>query len=183
MLSREEAFGLLKANLKNDKLTKHCLAVASIMQALARELGESEELWYLTGLLHDLDYEQTKENMKEHGLKSAELLEGKLPEQAISAIKAHNELTGYADDSKLALALRASDAVSGLVIATALVMPDKRLASVRVESLKNKFKQKDFARNVKRESILLCEKLGLSLEKFLEISLNALKEISDQLGL
>jgi len=183
MLSREEALELLKANLKNDKLTKHSLAVASIMQALAKELGESEELWYLTGLLHDLDYEQTKANMKEHGIKSAELLEGKLPEQALSAIRAHNELTGYRDESNLAVALKASDAVSGLIIATALVMPDRKLASVRVESLKNKFRQKDFARNVKRENILLCEKLGLALEKFLEISLNALKEISEELDL
>ncbi len=94
------------------------------------------------------------------------MLEGKLPEQALSAIKAHNELTGYKDESKLALALKASDALSGLIIAAALVMPDKRLASVRVESLKNKFKQKD-----------------LNLENFLKISLNALKEISNQLGL
>ena len=183
MLSRKEALELLKTDLKNDKLVKHCLAVASIMQALAEELSEDEELWYLTGLLHDLDYEEMKDNMKEHGLKSAEILAGKLPEQALSAIKAHNEMTGYKDESELALALRASDAVSGLVIATALVMPDKRLASVKVESLKNKFKQKDFARNVSRENILLCEKLGISLEKFLEISLNALKEIADELGL
>ncbi|HIQ49943.1 MAG TPA: HDIG domain-containing protein [Nanoarchaeota archaeon] len=183
MLSKEQAIELLKMHVKNDKLIKHCLAVAKIMQSLAHELKENEELWYLTGILHDLDYEKTKENMKEHGIKSAEILVGKLPEQALLAIKAHNEMTGYKPESKLALALRASDAVSGLIIATALVMPDKKLASIKVESLKNKFKQKDFARNVRRDNILLCEKLGISLEKFLEISLNALKEISSELGL
>lgn len=183
MIKREEAIDLLSKNLKNEKLVNHCLAVASIMQALAEKLGEDKELWYLTGLLHDIDYEQTKENPEEHALKSAEMLSGKLPEHALSAIKAHNEITGYKDESKLAIALRASDAVSGLIIATALVMPDKRLASVKLESVKNKFKQKDFARNVRRENILLCEKLGLSLEEFLEISLNALKGISEKLGL
>jgi putative nucleotidyltransferase with HDIG domain len=183
MLSREEAMNLLSQNLKNDKLIKHCMAVASIMQALAKELNQDEELWYLTGLLHDIDYEATKTNMQEHGIRAAEILANKLPEQAIVAIKAHNEATGYSDESLLATALKASDAVSGLVIATALVMPDKKLASVKLESLMRKFKQKDFARNVSREAILLCEKLGLSLERFLEISLNALKEISEELGL
>ncbi len=182
MLSESEAIELLKSYVKNEKLLKHCIAVANIMSALAKELGEDEKLWYLTGLLHDIDYESV-EDMKLHGIKAAEILKDKLPECAISAIKAHNEATGHEDNSIFSLALRASDAVSGLIIATALVMPDKKLASVKLESLLRKFKQKDFARNVKREDILLCGKLGFSLEKFLEIALNALKNISTELGL
>jgi len=183
MLSREDALRLLKQYLKNDKLIKHCLAVGAIMRAVAGELGEDENLWELVGLLHDIDYEIVGKDLSRHGLVSAELLEGKLPDNALHAIKAHNELTGVNADTKLALALRASDHASGLIIATALVMPHKRLEEVRLESLLRKFKQKDFARNIKRERILSCEKIGLSLDKFLLLALEALQNIHGDLGL
>jgi len=183
MIAREEAYNLLTKYLKNDKLVKHCLAVEAIMRALARELGEDENLWGLVGLLHDLDYQLVNKDMSKHGLVTADILKDKLPPEALDAIRAHNELTGYKCKTKLAYALKAADQISGLIIATALVMPHKKLGEVKVSSLRKKFKQKDFARNVKREKILLCEKLGLSLEKFMEISLNALKQIHDQLGL
>ena len=183
-ISRDEALSLLKQYLKNNKLVKHCLAVEAIMRSLARELGENEDLWALTGLLHDIDYELVKGDMKRHGVVSTEsILKGKLPEEALKAIRAHNELTGFKYDSKLAYALKAADQVSGLIIATALVMPNKKLSEVKVSSLLKKFKQKDFARSVKREKIKLCEQLGLSLDKFLELSLKALQEIHEELGL
>jgi len=92
-------------------------------------------------------------------------------------------MTGYESKTRLAIALKAADQVSGLIIATALVMPHKKLEEVKSSSLKKKFKQKDFARSVKRDKIKLCEQLGLSLEEFLELSLEALKEIHDKLGL
>ena len=183
MITREEAYNLLTKYLKNDKLVKHCLAVEAIMKILARELGEDENLWGLVGLLHDLDYQLVNKDMSKHGLVTADILKDKLPPEALDAIRAHNELTGYKCETKLAYALKAADQISGLIIATALVMPHKKLKEVKVSSLRKKFKQKDFARNVKREKILLCEKLGLRLEKFMEISLNALKQIHDQLGL
>jgi len=183
MISRDEALKLVEKYVKNDKLRKHMLAVEAIMRALARRLNEDEELWGLVGLLHDLDYEVVGKDMSRHGLVSAQLLGDKLPINALNAIRAHNELTGFKDDSKLAIALKAADQVSGLIIATALVMPNKKLSEVKVKSLKKKFKQKDFARNVKREKILLCEKLGISLQEFLEISLKALQGISRELGL
>ena len=182
MLSEEEAFGLLHRHVRNDKLRKHMLAVATIMHRLARKLKENSRLWFLTGLLHDLDYELV-ENFKEHGVKSAEILRNILPEEALEAIRAHNEMTGYKSKTKLAIALKAADQVSGLIIATALVMPHKKLEEVKLSSLKKKFKQKDFARSVKRDKIKLCEQLGLSLEEFLELSLESLKEIHDKLGL
>ena len=80
-------------------------------------------------------------------------------------------------------ALIASDAVSGLIIACALVMPSKKLEEVKVKTVKKKFKQKDFARNVSRERILFCEQIGIPREKFFELALNALKGVSDELGL
>ncbi len=183
MISRNEALELIEKYVKNDKLRKHMIAVEAIMRALARILSEDEELWGLVGLLHDLDYEIVGKDMNRHGLVSAQILEGKLPSEALNAIRAHNELTGFSNDSKLAIALKAADQVSGLIIATALVMPNKKLAEVKVKSLKKKFKQKDFARNVKRDKIMLCEKLGLSLNEFFQISLEALQNISKELGL
>lgn len=183
LISREEALELIRRHVGSDKLVKHMLAVEAIMRALARRLGGDEELWGLTGLLHDLDYEIVGKDMSKHGLVSAEMLKDILPEEALNAIRAHNEHTGFKDDTPLAKALRAADQVSGLIIATALVMPNKKLAEVKVKSLLKKFKQKDFARNVKREKILLCRDLGLELEEFLEIALKALQGISDNLGL
>ncbi len=183
MIQRSEALELVRKHVKNDKLVKHMLAVEAIMRALARRLGQNEEVWGLTGLLHDIDYELVGKDMSIHGLKSAEMLKGKLPEDALRAIRAHNELTGFKDDSPLAIALKAADQVSGLIVATALVMPNKKLEEVKVKSLMKKFKQKDFARRVRRDKILLCKKLGLTLEEFLELSLRALQEIHRELGL
>ncbi len=180
----DEALNLVQKYVKNDRLIKHMLAVSAIMGALARRLGENEELWRLVGLVHDIDYEITQSQPEKHGIVAAEeILKDKLPPEALSAIKAHNDLTGHRDESKLAIALKAADAVSGLIVATALVMPNKKLSEVKVETLKKKFKQKDFARGVNRNNILLCEKLGLSLDEFLELSLRALQEIADKLGL
>lgn len=183
MLSKEEAINLLKENLTNKNLIKHCIAVGAIMKELAIKLGEEPQRWELVGLLHDIDYE--KASMEEHGLKSAEMLNGLLDEESLEAIRRHNyENNGSPKpESKMDKALIAADAVSGLVVATALVMPNKKLDEVKVESLLKKFKQKDFARRVNRENIKMCEELGFSLEEFLELSLEALKKVSDELGL
>ncbi len=181
-MKREEALELLKKYLKNEKLIKHCLAVEAIMKAIAKELNEDENLYGLVGLLHDIDYEIVK-SMNEHAIIACEILKDKLPTEALEAIKAHNELTNFKSESKLAIALKACDQISGLIIASALVMPNKKLEEVKLTTLMKKFKQKDFARNVNRNDILLCEKLGIKLERFMEISLNALKQIANELSL
>jgi len=159
------------------------VAVEAIMRGLAQRLGEDVELWGLVGLLHDVDYEKTVNSFLEHGLTSARMLEGLLPLEALDAIKAHNELTGYRSDTKLAKALKAADQLSGLLVAVALVMPSRKLAEVRVESILKKFKQKDFARGVDRSKIRICEELGLSLEEFIELGLRAVQRVSNELGL
>ncbi len=184
MISREEAFSLLKENLKNQNLVKHCLAVEAIMRELAEYLGEDKEKWGLLGLIHDIDYEKTKDNPKIHGILAAEILKDKVDEDILKAIKSHNfENTGIEPETKMEKALIASDSISGLIVACALVMPSKKLEEVRVETVKKKFKQKDFARNCRRERILFCEQTGIPREKFFEIALNALKKISEELGL
>ncbi len=184
MISREEAFSLLKENLKNQNLVKHCLAVEAIMRELAEYLGEDKEKWRLLGLIHDIDYEKTKDNPKIHGILAAEILKDKVDEDILKAIKSHNfENTGIKPETKMEKALIASDSISGLIVACALVMPSKKLEEVRIETIKKKFKQKDFARNCRRERILFCEQIGIPREKFFEIALNALKKISEELGL
>ncbi len=187
-MSRGDALKLLKTYLRSDKMVKHCIAVEAIMRALARRLGEDEELWGLTGLLHDIDYEVVGKDLSRHGLVGAkEILKGKLPPHALEAIAAHNELTGVKPSTpeaeKLLHALRASDHMSGLIIATALVMPSKKLNEVKVKSIKRKFKSKDFARGVNRDRVREVEELGLSLNEFMELSLNALKNVASDLGL
>ncbi len=170
------------SSVKNENLKKHMIAVAAIMRKLASLLGENEKTWYYAGLLHDIDYEIVSD-MKEHGKKSAEMLKDFLPQEALHAIMAHNEMTGVEAETKFDFALRASDAIAGLVVAAALVMPDKKVKSVTVKTLKNKFKDKSFARRVDRSRIMECEKIGISLEEFFSIAIDALKEVSNQIGL
>jgi putative nucleotidyltransferase with HDIG domain len=184
MISLDAALALVDKEIENDNLKKHMLAVSHIMGALAERLSEDDkEKWQLVGLLHDLDYEHTKDNFEKHGLMSAEMLEGELPDECLLAIKAHNVRTGIEPTSVMAKALIAADAVSGLIIPTALMMPMQKLSEVSAKSLKKKFGDKSFARTVSRENIMVCEELGLERREFFELALEALQPISDDLGL
>jgi putative nucleotidyltransferase with HDIG domain len=183
-MNRQEALDLLSENVADKNIQKHCFAVAAIMKSLAKKLGENEEAWYLAGLLHDLDYEKTKNDFSRHGLLAAEILKGRIDEKSISSIKAHSfENTKCLPKEKCDFALIASDALSGLLISTALIMPSKKLSEVTVESIAKKFKKKDFARAVSREKIMYCEKIGVSLEEFFAIGIEALDRISKEIGL
>lgn len=184
MLSRDEAFNIIKENIKDEKLVKHVLAVEAIMKEIAKVINEDENVFGIVGLLHDIDFEKTKENPDLHGKLAIQILNDLVSEEIKHAILAHNfEKTKVDPSSKMDYALIASDAISGLIIACALILPSKKLENVTPNFIANKFKQKDFARNCKRERILFCRKLGISEEIFFEISLNALKNISNLLGL
>jgi len=184
MLTREEAVVLVKENVKKDNLFKHILAVEAIMRGLAKHLGEDEELWGLFGLLHDIDFEKTFDDPKNHTIFAEEILKGKVPDELIKSIKTHNfENTELMPETKMENALIAADAISGLVVACAFVMPSKKLSDVKVKTIKKKFKQKDFARNCSRERILFCEKVDLEKEFFFEIALKSLQNISSELEL
>jgi putative nucleotidyltransferase with HDIG domain len=183
-MDREWALQLLKQNVSERNLLKHMLAVEAIMKALAEVLDEDVDLWGICGLLHDIDFEKTGQNPKEHGLLAERILNGKVDENVIRAIKAHNyESTHVVPYSKMEKCLISADSLSGLLIASALVMPSKRLADLKLETVKKKFKDKAFARGSSRERILLCESLGVQREKLFEIGLRALQSISDQLEL
>lgn len=183
--TREKALDVLRRHVTNENLVKHCLASEAIMRALAGRFGEDADRWGLAGLLHDLDFELTKDAPSEHGAKATEILahEG-LPDDLIGAIREHNaEGLGIERQSRMGIALSAAETVTGLIVATALVMPDKRLASVKPSSVRKRMKKKDFARNVSRERICDCDRVGLALDEFLAISVEAMQGIADELGL
>lgn len=184
-ITRDEALQLMKEHLKTDALRKHSLATEIIMRKIARRRGEKEALWGIAGLLHDLDFEETRDDMSQHTLKTASILAEKgVAKEIIEAIKGHNaENLGYQRERSIDHALAAAECITGMVIATALVYPDKKLASVKPQSIVKRMKQKEFARNVNREYIKECETIGIPLDEFAELSLNAMREISEELGL
>lgn len=184
MLTREEALSLAQAKIRDERYFKHLLAVEAIMKRLAERLGEDPEVWGLAGLLHDIDFEETRGDPSRHGVVAAEMLKDKVPSEVLEAIKAHNfEHTGVEPRSLMDKALIAADAVSGLLVACALVMPNKRLEEVKVSTVEKKYRSRDFARGVDRRRVAMCEQLGLSLSEFFELSLEALKQVAGELGL
>ncbi|HHW75113.1 MAG TPA: HDIG domain-containing protein [Firmicutes bacterium] len=183
-MKREEALSLVKEEVKNKNLLKHMLAVEAVMRRLAGELGEDEELWALAGLLHDLDYDKTVDNPEQHGLLGAQILEERgLPEALIQAVKAHNPALGVERRTPMDKALYAADPVTGLLVAAALVHPQKKLAAIDLEFVMKRFKEKSFARGADRGQIETCRELNLSLEQFLALSLEAMQSIAADLGL
>lgn len=184
-ITRQEALELIRQYLPQDNLVKHCMATEVIMRAAAKKLGYDEDIWGVAGLLHDLDYNDTKDEMEKHTLETEKILKQIGVNQGIiDAIKAHNaDNLGLQRSSAFEHALVAAECITGLIVATALVYPDKKLASVKPESVIKRMKQKEFARNVNRTYIRECEQLGFSLEEFVGLSLAAMRSISDQLGL
>jgi putative nucleotidyltransferase with HDIG domain len=184
-IQREEAVKLMEQYLQGESLRKHCYATEAVMRAMAEKMGYDPDLWGIVGLLHDLDYEETKDQPSQHGLKTAEILKEKgVSSEVIEGIKAHNaEALGIERKSDLDFALTCSECITGMVVATTLVYPDKKISSVKPSSIIKRMKQKEFARSVNRDLIRKCENLHIPLEEFAEISLKAMGKISDLLGL
>lgn len=184
MLSRDEAVELLKEYVKTENMLKHSFASEAVLRAIAKRLNRDEEEWGIAGLLHDIDVEITNADPNTHGPYAENLLKGKISDLAVDAIIMHNEIaTGIERATEFQHALAAGETITGLITATTLVYPDKKLASVKPKSVTKRMKQKAFAASVKRENILECEKIGIPLHEFAELSVNAMREISDELGL
>jgi putative nucleotidyltransferase with HDIG domain len=184
-MTREEALGLLRDHIKNENMLKHCLASEAVLGAVAERLGADREKWAMAGLLHDLDVEITNADLNVHGLETSRILEenGVDPE-IIDAVRMHNEKAhGEKRRSTFHHALAAGETITGLIVATALVYPDKRLASVKPKSIVKRMKEKAFARSVDRDIIRECEKIGIPLNEFAELALKAMQSVSDDLGL
>lgn len=183
-MNREKAINLIKENIENENLIKHCLATEACMKALAHYFNEDEEKWGLAGLLHDIDYEKTKDNPEKHSLLGAELLAKiGLDKEIVEAVKTHNEVHGLHPQTLMAKALFSLDPLTGLIVAATLVLPTKKIEDLKTENILNRTKEKAFARGANREIINQCSKINLNLEQFIDICLRAMQEINDQLGL
>jgi len=184
-ISRDQALTRLRKHVSNEKTIIHCLASEAVMRALARRLGEDEDRWGLTGLLHDVDVEVTHADPKVHALKAEELLaDFGLDAEMIDAIRMHNdEATGLPRTTRFQHALAAGETITGLIYATTLVYPDKKIASIKYKSVRKRMKEKAFAASVNRDHILECEKIGIPLDEFIQLSVDAMKGISEDIGL
>jgi putative nucleotidyltransferase with HDIG domain len=187
MITYHQAFDIVDSHIENKNLVKHCIAVEAAMRALARHFNEDEDLWGMAGLLHDADWEVCKEDFDMHTKKTIEWINeaGGTDERIINAIVAHNyNHTKQEPQNNLEWSLYCCDELTGLITATALMTPDKKLASVELKSVKKKFKNKKFAAAVSREQITLCEeKLGIPLDEFMQIVLDGMKQDAERLGL
>jgi putative nucleotidyltransferase with HDIG domain len=184
-MERQDALALVHQHITNPNMIKHCLASEAVLTALARRLGEDERKWGLAGLLHDLDIEITHADLMVHGMQTARILSDlDLDPEIIDAIALHNETSaGRARSTRFQHALAAGETITGLIIATALVYPDKKLSSVKAKSITKRMKEKAFAASVNRDTIRECETAGVPLAEFAQICLTAMQSISDDLGL
>jgi putative nucleotidyltransferase with HDIG domain len=182
VIKRAEALALVETHLSKKNLVKHVLAVEAIMRTLAPRFGGDPEVWGMAGLLHDLDYEATAEDPERHGRVTIELVENAdLPDEVRHAILAH---CGKVErKSAMDKAIYAADPVTGLIVASALMHPSKRLADVDADFVGKRFREKRFAAGADRGAIASCSELGLDLHEFLGISLTAMQKISGELGL
>jgi len=183
-MNRKEALDSVRTNVENQNLVKHMLATEAIMRALARHLGGDVEEWGLAGLLHDIDVELTEGDMSSHSTLGADLARELGASEAVAnAILCHNEAHGVPPETKMEKALFCADPLTGLIIAATLVRPDKKLAGLEAESVNKRFKEKGFAAGANREQIARCSDIGLELDKFIEIGLEAMKGIAAHLDL
>lgn len=194
MITREEALSFLEEKIENKNIIKHMLATEALMAGVydaskakgVTDLGGTKEEWMMAGLLHDGDYCESVPMTKQGVQVTAWLREKgyEIPKNVAQAMGAHNPETGVKAQSLVDWAILCGDSLTGLIVATTLVLPSKKLADVTVENVLNRFKEKSFARGTRREDIKMCEeKLGIPLKEFVEISLKAMQEIAEDLGL
>ncbi len=184
-MDRQEALDFMLENVTNVNLRKHILAVEAVMRRLAKRLGQDEEKWGLAGLLHDIDYETTKDDASKHSLVGGEMLEKRgLDPEIVKAVKAHNEAHGLPRTTLIDKALYAADPLTGLIVAGALISPAKKLSAIDAKFIMKRFGEKAFARGARREPMLTAEsELGIGLEEFIALGLEAMQGISGELGL
>jgi len=183
-MDREAALKAIRENVKNENLIKHMLAVEAIMRALARRFDENEDEWGLAGLLHDIDIDLTNADLTVHSKPGAEMAKQLgASETVCHAILVHNEAHGVPCVSLMDKALFCADPLTGLITAGALVRPDKKLAGVEAKSIRKRFKEARFAAGANRQQIAKCSDIGLELDAFIELGLEAMKSVAGDLGL
>ncbi len=187
-MTREEAFNFLSSQVKNPNLIKHHLAAEAVMKALYAKLNPQVnpaelEKWGLVGLLHDADYELSKNHPEKHSLILEKKIGNQLPPDVLYAIKSHAFQYNLVEPkSQMDWAMYCSDELTGLIIAAMLIHPDKKLSSLTVDFILNRFNEPLFAKGANREQIKTCEsKLGISLNEFINTALLAMQSIAQEL--
>ena len=181
--NRDEILDSIHGNVQDKNMIKHMLATEAIMRALAKKLGEDEEEWGITGLIHDIDMELVEGDMSSHSKLGADIAQELGASEAMAhAILCHNEAHGVPRETKLDKALFCADPLSGLITAAVLVRPDK-LSGLTTKSVMKRFREKSFAAGVNREQVAQCQEIGLELEEFISLGIEAMKGIASELGL
>ena len=184
-MTRDEAIELIKNRVSNGNLVKHMIAVGAGMRFLAPRFDGDPNKWEIAGILHDIDYDETKDNFSQHGLLSySELKKLGVDEDIASAVRAHPAHDDYPPKNAMEWALHIVDPLTGLIVAATLMHPSKKIADVDSKFVLRRFKEKRFAAGANREQIKLCEtKLNIPLEEFIQIVLDSMKSVSDEIGL
>ncbi len=185
-MNREEALSLIKKYVNNKNSIKHMLAVEALMRELAKKFNTDEDLWGMAGLVHDIDMEivDYQKNPELHAKKGAEILEKEgFSREIINATLAHNKETKKERNTLLEKAIYCADPLTGLIVASTLVLPSKNIKDLSTESVLKRFKEKSFAKGAERDIISSCSEIDLSLEEFIEIGLSAMQKISADLEL
>src|SRR3954449_6972018 len=182
--TRDEAWQLVTEWIESDSLRKHLLGVEAAMVAYAREYGEDEALWAVTGLLHDLDYERYPDLGTGHPRKALELFEDKgYPQELIDAVAGHATFLGVPRETRMAKALFAGDELSGFIAACALVRPTG-IEGMAPKSVKKKLKQPSFAAGVNRDEVQQgADELGVDFTEHVALVIAAMQARADELGL
>src|SRR5947199_3651808 len=178
----EDARRLARNKTEKDTTYRHLVSVEGVMRRLGRHFGEDEATWSLTGLFHDLDQDQTADDPDRHAYLAAEWLrEAGVDDDVVNGVLAHAHPEFQRD--RMSKAVVAADAVAGLLVAAALVRPE-RSAGMKVSSVKKKLKEKAFAPGVNREEIAQAEpQLGLSLDEFIALGIEGLQEVASEISL
>lgn len=186
-LNKSQATKLLFDHVQNENLRRHCLSVGAVMKSLAGKLSGDPELWEILGIIHDSDWEETKDQPQKHTIVTIERLQAMgVDGPLIHALQSHNtKHTNLAQlEGPIEWALECCDELTGFIVACTLVLPSKRIADLSVESVIKKFPKKEFAKAVDRSQIAQCdEKLGIKLEDFVQIALSTMQQIASEVGL
>lgn len=182
-LNRDEILDSIHGNIQDRNMIKHMLATEAIMRALARRLGEDEEEWGIAGLIHDIDSELVEGDMSTHSRLGADIaLELGVSSAVAHAVLCHNEAHGVPCETSLDKALYCADPLSGFITAAALVRPDK-LTGLTTKSVLKRLRERSFAAGVSREQVAQCCEIGLELEEFVGLGIEAMAGIAFDLEL
>lgn len=181
-MTKQEALAFIRSQGQSENILKHLISVGAAMRALATHFHENKDDWEMAGLIHDADYNLVP--MERHTRQTEEWFQNKVSPAAIHAVLAHYpDGTGVPPESKMDWALFSVDNLAGLIIASALVRPDKKLSGLTTDSVLKRFAEKSFAKGANREEIVECKNLDLSLEEFTEIALSGIQKVDEELGL